>query len=250
MFTFKTELQDKNFLDYGGGTGSAYKAACELNLKVYYHDLDEKAKSFVKEQHNLTDEFIIDNINNSSIRFDYIFSDNVIEHLKNPIDYINEMRKVLTNSGEIVIKTPNAMNTESFFIPLITLRVYFLKALKYNSLLDAMKSYFMRFWHCDPPRHLFSFSKTNLRLMALKAGFNENEIEISYYNMPFLENSLTKIFFNFQKYSSAKYYLLRIFMLPIIPFEFITRVLQTVLLNLKILTPGGIILKLRKTTHD
>lgn len=246
LFSINSEFQNKNFLDYGGGTGCAYKAACDLNLKAYYHDLDEKAKLFVKEQFGLKDEFIINNINNTDIKFDYIFSDNVIEHLKNPIEYINEMRKILNDNGIIIIKTPHGSNTESFFIPLITIRGYFLGALKYNSILDSIKSYFMRFWHCDPPRYLFSFSKENLKIMALKAGFTESEIDIFYYDIPFLEYSITKIFFNFKKCNSIKSLLIRIFLLPIIPFEFISRVLQIILLKLKILTPGGIILRLKK----
>ncbi len=249
LFSFNLEFQNKNFLDYGGGTGSAYKAACDLNLKAYYHDLDEQAKLFVKEQFGLKNEFIIDNINAAYIKFDYIFSDNVIEHLKNPIEYINDMRKTLNDNGIIIIKTPHGSNTESFFIPLVTIKGYFLRSLKYNSVLNSIKSYFIRFWHCDPPRHLFSFSKTNLKIMALKAGFTESEIEVFYYDIPFLEYSLTKIFFNFRKHNSTKSFIFRIFILPIIPFEFVSRVLQIILLKLKILTPGGIILRLKKTTH-
>jgi SAM-dependent methyltransferase len=198
----------------------------------------------------LKDEFIINNINNADIKFDYIFSDNVIEHLKNPIKYINEMRKTLNDNGTIIIKTPHGNNTESFFIPLITIRGYFLRALKYNSILTSIKSYFMRFWHCDPPRHLFSFSRVNLKIMAIKAGFTESEIEIFYYDIPFLEYSLTKIFFDFKKYNSIKSLIIRIFLLPIIPFELVSRILQLILLKLKILTPGGIILRLKKTTHN
>ena len=250
LFSLESEPQSKNFLDFGGGTGSAYKAACELNMKVYYQDLDEEAKSFVKEQYGLIDDFIIDNITDSEVTFDYIFSDNVIEHLKNPIEYITEMKRVLNNNGEIVIKTPHGMNTESFFIPLVTVRVYFFKSLKNNSLLNAIKSYFLRFWHCDPPRHLFSFSKPNLKITALKAGFDESEIEISHYNIPFLRYSLTELFFNFRRSRNLKSKILRLIILPIIPFEVLSRVLQTILLSLKILTPGGIILKLKKSSRQ
>jgi hypothetical protein len=48
LFSIKSELQNKNFLDYGGGTGCAYKAACDLHLKAYYHDLDEKPNYLLK----------------------------------------------------------------------------------------------------------------------------------------------------------------------------------------------------------
>ncbi|MCD4680839.1 MAG: class I SAM-dependent methyltransferase [Bacteroidales bacterium] len=243
---FKFSKERKKFLDYGGGTGSAYKAACELNLVSYYHDLDNEAEAFVRKEHGLTNDFIIDKIKNSHIYFDYIFSDNVIEHLINPIDYVKEMREMLTDGGEIIIKTPHGKNTESYFYPLITIKGYFLRTLKYNSLSKSLQSCLIRFWHCDPPRHLYSFSDLNLRIIAKKAGFKESEVEILYYHIPLFKYSLLSIFLNFRKYHSLKSFLLRILILPVLPFEIMSKIIQYGLLKINLLTPGGIILKLKK----
>jgi len=244
LFDFNTEKG--MFLDNGGGTGSAYKAASELNLSSYYHDLDKEAETFVINEHGLKPEFIIDNVKNSTIHFDYIFSDNVIEHLLDPIDYVKEMREVLNKDGQIIIKTPHGKNTELFFYPLITIREYFLKAIKYNSLLKSLQAYFKRFWHCDPPRHVYSFSDKNLRIIGRKAGFKESEIEVLYYRLPLFQYSLTSAVFNFKKRHSLKTILLRIIVLPIVALEIFTKVVQYVLVKIKVLTPGGIILKLKK----
>lgn len=247
-FLFNINNGKKIFLDYGGGTGSAYKAASELNLVPYYHDLDKEAETFVKNEHGLTNVFIIDNIKNSPITFDYIFSDNVIEHLINPIDFVKEMRGVLNEGGQLIIKTPHGKNTESYFYPVITIKGYLFKALKNNSPLKSLQSYLKKFWHCDPPRHLYSFSELSLRIIAKKAGFKDSEIEILYYHIPLFKYSLVSMFLNIHKYHSLKSVLIRVFILPILPFELVSKVVQYVLLKFSMLTPGGIILKLNKST--
>lgn len=113
LFNFTTDR--RNFLDCGGGMGSSYKAACELNLNVYYHDLDKEAESFVISNYGLSNKFVVDDLSRTSLTFDYIFSDNVIEHVICPINFVKELFKSLNASGEIVIKTPHVGNTESYF---------------------------------------------------------------------------------------------------------------------------------------
>jgi SAM-dependent methyltransferase len=149
----------KYFLDYGGGSGSAFKAARELKLVPFYHDLDIKAEAFVRKQFGLTSDYVIEDISKTTARFDYIFSDNVMEHLVNPIENLKEMRNILHSGGVIVIKTPHARNTESYFYPMITIYGYLFTALKFNPFFTSLKAYCTRFWHCDPPRHPYSFSK-------------------------------------------------------------------------------------------
>ena len=248
LFNIKPGDKGRNFLDFGGGTGSAYKAARELNLNVYYHDLDEKAKAFVKREYGLTDEFIVDAIDETGQRFDYVFSDNVIEHLKNPVAYVKAMRDILNKDGEIIIKTPHGGNTEIFFYPMVSIKEYFLRALKYNPPAVAVKAYFRRFWHCDPPRHLFSFSAPNLKIIATLAGFDESEINISYYRLPLWKYSISEIFVNFRKYHSLRSMLLRVIVLPVLPFEILSKILQLVLSKVNILSPAGVILHLKKTS--
>lgn len=246
LFNFQSLDTNTLYLDYGGGTGSSYKAASELGLIAYYHDLDEKAKAFVKETHGLDDDHIIDDIEKTATRFDCIFSDNVIEHVKDPVKFTTDLKDILHVGGQIVIKTPHGMNTEILFYPFISLKGYTFAALKYNPLPVVIKSYFKRFWHCDPPRHLYAFSKQNLELIAKKAGFRDDEIEVSYYRVPLFDFSLTKMFVSIKARHGIRSMFLRVIYLPIIPLELLSKLLQSVLISLNVLSAGGIILKLKK----
>ena len=242
LFSFPSSIEGKTFLDYGGGTGSAYKAAKELKLSTYYQDWDENAKDFVKETHGLEDDFVIDDIESTEIKFDYILSDNVIEHVKDPVDYLIKLKKVQNTKGKIVIKTPNGRNTESIFYPMVTIRGYFLNSLKYNNFSSSLSAYFSRFWHCDPPRHLYSFSEPNLRLVAKQAGFSDNEISFAYYRLPLFKYSISEIFLDFRKRHSIKSFFIRILLLPFIAFELVTKIIQLICTMMGILTPSGITL--------
>ncbi len=246
LFLLSANTERKNYLDYGGGMGSAYKAACEFNLNVYYYDIDKEARQYVSDTYGLSSNYVVDDIKNTDLSFDYIFSDNVIEHVNNPILLIRRMKAVLKTGGTIILKTPHGGNSEIFFYPLISVKQYFLKALKYNKTPIVIKSYFSRFWHCDPPRHIYSFSAINLKEISLKAGFLESDIRISYYKLPLFSYSLTEIFLNYRRYNSKKIWIYRLFILPLIPLEIISKLVQFTLVFLKILTPGGIILHLNK----
>lgn len=241
---FKIE-PNKSFLDFGGGTGSSYKAAKELGLKAYYFDLDKKAEFFVISNHGLTEEFIIEDVATTPLKFDYIFSDNVIEHLIDPISYIREMVNVANPGCEIVIKTPHGGNTETWFNPLIWTKGYFKKALKYNSFSHTMKGTLKRFWHCDPPRHLYSFTRKSFTEAALRAGCTPDQIEILFYEIPLFQYTLSAFFFNFKVQNKLKQHIVRIFLLPLLPVEWMFVFVHYILLKLRILSLGGITLKIK-----
>jgi len=244
---FEIENEKTTFLDYGGGAGTAYKAARELNLLSYYHDLDKEAEAFAKETHKLSDKFIINDITDKKEFFDYIFSDNVIEHLIAPIPYLEEIRQSLTVGGQAIIKTPQGGNTASYFNPLITINGYFFNALKYNSFWKSFLAYRRRFWHCDPPRHLYSFTEASMRIAARNAGFKDSEIEFHYYHILF-KNSILSIFLNFRKYRSLRSFFIRILIVPILFIEVISRLVLFLLLKMKLVSHSGMILKLKKQT--
>lgn len=237
----------KKFLDFGGGTGLAYKSALDLGLESYYQDLDKEAEAFSKEHFGLTPEFIIEDIQKSDIKFDLIFSDNVIEHVQDPIGFTDMLVNQLDNGGTVVIKTPHVGNTETLFNPFIAIKGYFLRALKYNSLAKSIKAYFKRFWHCDPPRHLYSFSKKSLIAITEKLNYEGIEHEILYYQTAWFTNTITKEFFSKdKKLTLLKSIAIRLVIWPIVPIEVTLQVMKHFLLAVKIISPGGIILKITK----
>jgi len=239
----KDSLVNKKFLDYGGGTGVVYKAASELGMDSYYHDVDKEAKAFTINKFGLTPEKTIDELSECKIKFDYILSDNVIEHVTHPFEFVKDLINQLNNEGVLVIKTPHASNTESFFNPFITLKAYFISSLKYNSLGRSLRAYLVRFWHCDPPRHLYSFSRNSFHYLMSKFEKGNIDHKISYYTIPWFENTITKQFFSKDKRLKVFYSIfLRLIIWPIIPIETSLQILKQLLLKIKVLSPGGIIL--------
>lgn len=249
LFNFnenKNTFSGKKFLDFGAGTGIAYKAACDLGFETYYHDLDKQAMAFTSKHFGLTSEFIIDDIEECDIKFDFIFSDNVIEHVKTPVTFVEKLLNRLEDGGTLVIKTPHAGNTETYFNPMISIKGYFLSALKYNSFLNVIRSYIQRFWHCDPPRHLFSFSEESLKQLAIKLKRNSIHSEINYYRTPLFSNTITKQFFSKDKrLTLLESIIIRLIIWPVIPIEILLQSLKRILLAVGILSPGGIILKIK-----
>lgn len=233
------------FLDFGGGTGSSYKAAVQLGFDAYYFDLDKKAEEFVKQAHGLTEAYIVNDIASTSLRFDAIFSDNVIEHLIDPVAYIQQMLNLASPGCEIVIKTPHGGNTETWFNPSIWIKGYTLKAFKFNSFARVLSGTLQRFWHCDPPRHLYSFTDKSLRAVATKAGCKNEQIEILYYDIPLFQYTFSAFFFNFKVKNALKHHLIRLVLLPFLPLEWIFKGIHFTLLKIKLLSPGGIVLKIR-----
>lgn len=238
----------RRFLDVGGGTGMAYKAAKELGLVAFYQDLDDQAKNFTKEHFGLTDEFIIDALETSETTFDYVFSDNVIEHVKHPIAFANLLYSKLAKGGTLVIKTPNARNTEMYFNPIISIKGYIFRAMKDNSVSTVVFLIFKRFWHCDPPRHLYSFSAESFNHLVARMNHNDIEHSISYYRTPWFSNTISKWFFKGDMASNpVKSILIRCFIWPILPIEITLQTLKWLFLELGVVSPGGLILTIKRS---
>ncbi|WP_158259071.1 class I SAM-dependent methyltransferase [Flagellimonas meridianipacifica] len=240
-------LSEKKFLDFGAGTGIAYKAAKELGMECFYQDLDNEAKKFTIENFGLQSTHIIDNIDDFDEKFDFIFSDNVIEHVKDPKAFLEKLLKKLNKGGVLIIKTPHSANTETYFNPMISVVKYFFLSLKYNSFGKTVRGFFLRFWHCDPPRHLYSFSKDSFDCLVENSEDKEINHRIEYYRSAWFSNTITKRFFTRDKKASlVKSILVRIVVWPVIFVEVILQILQKLLLSLQVLSPGGIILKVYK----
>lgn len=246
-FGSASDAKNKSFLDFGGGTGLSFAAAKKIGWKSYYNEIDQEAISFVKEKFDLTSDQLIHSLEQTDMKFDYILSDNVIEHVRDPIAFVQLLRDHLNPNGVLVIKTPHAFNTSLYFYPIIAFKTYFQPARKYNPFWKSMKVFRSRIWHCDPPRHLFSFSKKSFQMIAGKTCQENDKAEVLFYNIPLFEYSVTKSFFSKDKrVKGVTAILIRIIALPVLFVEWISKMIQLALRYLKILTPGGIVLKIRK----
>lgn len=235
----KSNIKITNILDYGGGTGVTYQALKEMGYNVYFHDLDQTAVDFVKQEFSLEDSHTIHDVTTCAIKFDCILSDNVIEHVIDPKGFISDLHSALTPGGMLVLKTPNASNTEVYFFLKIAASYYSLTR-QNNSFFLSIKALLVdRFWNCDPPRHIWSFSKKNYSLLAQNAGVSIPNIKIGYYSASVFEYS-----FLTNKYlltpGTIKGVVLRVITFPIAILELLLKIIQYSLRNIGLISRQGI----------
>lgn len=243
LFDLDGSFNGKTFLDYGAGTGASFKAANDLGLETYYYDIDEPAKQFCRDYFELKDHQIIEHLDNTTMKFDYIFSDNVIEHVKDPIGFTEKLIGKLKPGGRLVIKTPNGGNTEIYFNPLMSIIQYLRISMKYNRSFKSFRTYFKRSWHCDPPRHLYSFTPKSFKALENRIVDDKTEYRTSFYDIKWWENTITKEYFTKDRHLNIiQSFLYRIVLFPFILIEISLQVMRKVLLRIGFLSAGGLIL--------
>jgi len=240
-----SELAGKSFLDFGGGTGLSWIAAKEAGMNAYYYDIDEQAKQFVITEFGLDNSQIIENIQNCEMKFDFILSDNVIEHVKNPLEFIDTLYGLLSPGGVLIIKTPRASNTESLFVYAIWGMVYLKKAIYGNGILKALKATFVhRYWHCEPPRHLYGFTDSSFRSLVTKTTASEAEMRITSYLLNPVKNSFAWVLSHIpNKFLMC---LAMLFFLPVIIAEIPVIIVRYILISLKLISLAGMTVKIVK----
>jgi SAM-dependent methyltransferase len=239
-------MQGKKLLDYGGGSGIAFQAGRELGCDVFYYDVDDRAVSFVRGQFGLEIDRLIERPSDlEKHRFDLILSDNVLEHAPSPLSMIRMLLDALEVEGTLVLKTPHARTSDLFFCPKVILGGYLAKARKHNSLATTFSALFWnRFWTCDPPRHLFSFSRKSVIEIMRRLEIGQECYAISYYHVPLFEYSLTKTFL--QRPKTLLGIVRRLLSLPLLLIELVSKLIQVSLRVLQITSPGGIVLRVDK----
>ena len=103
-------------LDYGGGSGQFAKI-CKIifpNSEIYITDLyDEKLLDDFKTYNN---QIKFDEFKNNNLKFDFIFLNDVFEHLSNPINVLKILNQKLKNKdSKIFIDTPKIFWIYDFF---------------------------------------------------------------------------------------------------------------------------------------
>lgn len=102
-------------LDIGCGRGDFSKGFKDLGLEVLGLDCQESHSEILK---NI--EVRYTNIENNPFpfnneMFDVVFSKSVIEHLRNPENFIKESRRILKPGGKIIIMTPDWQSQRCIF---------------------------------------------------------------------------------------------------------------------------------------
>ena len=106
--------------------------------------------------------------------FDAILSLHVIEHIKKDIAFINEIYRVLKNSGCAIMTTPNRIRLNSIF---------------YRFLARPREKYPMN------PEHVFEYTKKDWETLFSKSSFKQYEIRpIGLVRLPRLEITIVPRF--------------------------------------------------------
>ena len=144
-------IKGKDVLEFGSGLGSFSFSAKDHVNSITAFDLDTQAKK-IYDLNNV--EFYSDLNKISSKKFDIILMFHVLEHLKNPVKTLENLKNILNNKGSIYIEVPNADDAllHTYCIPEF----------------ESFNAY---------SGHLFSFTKNNLIKIAEKSGYTCTFVE-------------------------------------------------------------------------
>ena len=141
-------IEPGRFLGVGCGDGKELLIARELGWEIEGFDVDQETTQRVEEQIGapvysgdfcelgLPDDF-----------YDCVYMDQVLEHPKNPQDYLREVRRILKPGGVLLIGCPNIMSASSIF----------------KTALGKLGLKSRRGKHYDTFHHLFYYSPRNLK---------------------------------------------------------------------------------------
>ena len=101
----------------------------------------------------------LENANFRNNKFSVIRAGEVIEHLKEPIRFIRECKRILRQKGMLLITTPNM---DCFFVKLT---------------MFLHKHFHLPWSSITPPYHLFYFSHSNIKTLLEQEGFRIVEEE-------------------------------------------------------------------------
>jgi len=146
--------KDAAVLDVGCSTGMFLRVMKDIgyrNLKGF--DLSPTASAFVTETHGIECRDSLESFDDET--FDFICCYAVLEHTKNPRDYLTLLKSKLKQGGQLLVLVPNY---DSYYARL------------------AGKSWV---W-LIPPVHLQYFSYNNLRRLMSDSGFRVQNAETVY----------------------------------------------------------------------
>lgn len=153
----KSIIKDKDVLDIGCGNGQFLKMASGICSSVQGVELEEQSIQKISEW-GISVSKNIEDIKN---KFDVITMFHVLEHIPDPITFIEKIKPYLTPNGILLIEVPNENDA------LISL---------YDN--KAFKEF--TYWSC----HLFLFNENTLKTVAEYAGYTVNYVRhVQRYSM-------------------------------------------------------------------
>lgn len=100
----RDKLTNKNILDFGCGNGGFLELVNKISNKSAGVELDKKSRDYLNNKNIRT----VKDISQFDEKFDIITMFHVIEHLDDPLFFLNNIKPYLKEKGELIIETPNA----------------------------------------------------------------------------------------------------------------------------------------------
>jgi len=107
----------KRLLDVGCGAGFFMKAAEEIGWEVEGVELSTVASKYAQDIVKVkVHEGKLEDLHLSAEKFDLVVLIDTIEHLRNPLNTLKEINRILTNKGILLIGTPDFNSLSRFFL--------------------------------------------------------------------------------------------------------------------------------------
>lgn len=100
-----SEISGNQILDFGAGFGLFCKFLQEKNIKVYALEINKEALKVLKKR-NISS---FNKLNDINIKFSEITSLNVLEHIDDDINLLNQISNLLKIDGKIILYLPASM---------------------------------------------------------------------------------------------------------------------------------------------
>jgi 2-polyprenyl-3-methyl-5-hydroxy-6-metoxy-1,4-benzoquinol methylase len=141
----ETGLKNGSLLDVGAGTGLFVNVMRAAGWKVTGLEPDKSARNRAREMNILLNDSK-DLFNLPAASFDAITMWHVLEHVHDLHGYLQQLKKLLTSSGKLLIAVPNYTSADA--------------------------AIYKEFWAAyDVPRHLYHFSPKSMELLLNRHGF-------------------------------------------------------------------------------
>ncbi|MFY0602402.1 MAG: class I SAM-dependent methyltransferase [Flavobacteriaceae bacterium] len=130
----------KNILDIGAGTGDFLSFFKKKGWEIYGIEPSNKARNLAKKKEVHLEETLT---SFDQKKFDVITMWHVLEHVPNLNEYIHTLKKLLSETGVLVVAVPNFKSYDA--------------------------AYYKEYWAAyDVPRHLWHFSQKGIEQIFLK----------------------------------------------------------------------------------
>jgi SAM-dependent methyltransferase len=164
----------KTLLDYGCGNGRFIKEAIDEGYEITGAEYNPEIVTNLKKAYSSVQFFTVDHLLALNDKYDIIFLSNVIEHLTQPKQILNQLKDKLNENGIFVLEGPVENN---FNIALI-----------FRKLIFSIRKFIFNKKAQHIPLHLFYSNRKNQEQLFKDIGLTTIYFEINESSWPFPSN--------------------------------------------------------------